>query len=41
MLGGMSEVVDSFIRNFDPKEVGRLQRNLIALYEDDIVKYGG
>lgn len=38
--GGMPEVVDSYIRNCDPKEVGRLQRNLIALYEDDIVKYG-
>ena len=25
----------------DPEEVGRLQRDLIALYEDDIVKYGG
>lgn len=39
--GGMPEVVDSYIRNCDPEEVGRLQRDLIALYEDDIVKYGG
>ncbi len=39
--GGMPEVVDSYIRNGDPKAVCKLQRDLTSLYEDDIVKYGG
>ena len=39
--GGMPEVVDSYVRNGDPQAVSRLQKGLIALYEDDIVKYGG
>lgn len=39
--GGMPEVVADYLANGDPESVRKMQRDLIALYEDDIVKYNG
>ncbi len=39
--GGMPEVVDNFLKKGDNQTVRKLQRDLLALYEDDIVKYNG
>ncbi len=38
-LGGMPEVIASYLKNGDPKRVLKLQHDLVTLYEDDIVKY--
>lgn len=38
-LGGMPEVVASYLKEGDPKRVQKLQHDLVTLYEDDIVKY--
>lgn len=38
-IGGMPEVVASYLDEGDPARVRKLQRDLVALYEDDIVKY--
>jgi len=40
-IGGMPEVVSSYLRLGDIRRVNKLQRDLLALYEDDIVKYNG
>ena len=39
--GGMPEVVANHLAKCDPQSTRKLQRDLIALYEDDIVKYNG
>ena len=39
--GGMPEVVADYLDNGDPASTRKLHRDLIALFEDDIVKYGG
>lgn len=39
--GGMPEVVSEYLRNGDPVQVEKLQRDLLVMYEDDIVKYNG
>ncbi|MBQ3287806.1 MAG: DUF4143 domain-containing protein [Kiritimatiellae bacterium] len=39
--GGMPEVVADYLTKRDPQSTRKLQRDLIALYEDDIVKYNG
>ena len=39
--GGMPEVVADFLSRGDPRSSRKLQRDLIALQEDDIVKYNG
>ena len=39
--GGMPEVVADYLENVDPASTRKLHRDLIALFEDDIVKYGG
>lgn len=39
--GGMPEVVADYLENRDPVSVRKLHRDLNALFEDDIVKYGG
>ena len=38
-IGGMPEVVASYLEKGDPRRVQKLQRDLVAIYEDDIVKY--
>ena len=38
-IGGMPEVVNSYLREGDPARVRKLQRDLVELYENDIVKY--
>lgn len=40
-VGGMPEVVSSYIEEGDPARVCQLQRDLVTLYENDIVKYNG
>lgn len=40
-IGGMPEVVSSYLRQGDIRRVNKLQRDLLSLYEDDIVKYNG
>ena len=39
--GGMPEVVSEYLENHDPQVARKQQRDLIALYEDDVVKYNG
>ena len=39
VIGGMPEVVDTFIRTKQMNTVLSLQRNIISSYEDDMVKY--
>ena len=39
--GGMPEAVADYLENRDPESVRTIHRDLIALFEDDIVKYGG
>ena len=39
--GGMPEVVSDWMRRGDPRSTRKLQRDLLALYEDDVVKYNG
>ena len=39
--GGMPEVVSNYLDRRDPQSVRKLLRDLVALYEDDIVKYNG
>lgn len=41
VIGGMPEVVSSYLTEGDPKRVKKLQSDLVALYENDIVKYNG
>ena len=38
-IGGMPEVVDSFVQNKDFAEVRRIQSTIIELYEDDFSKH--
>lgn len=40
-IGGMPEVVASHLKDGDPARVRKLQRDLVQLYENDIVKYNG
>ena len=40
-VGGMPEVVASYLKDEDPARVGKLQHDLVMLYENDIVKYNG
>ena len=40
-VGGMPEVVASHLSDGDPARVRKLQRDLVQLYENDIVKYNG
>ena len=40
-VGGMPEVVSSYLEEGDPARVCKLQHDLVALYENDIVKYNG
>ncbi len=39
--GGMPEVVADHLERGDPRSTRKLQRDLIALQEDDVVKYNG
>lgn len=39
--GGMPEAVADWLSRHDPRSCSKLQRDLTALYEDDIVKYNG
>lgn len=39
--GGMPEVVSEYLQHEDSQRVAKLQRDLITMYEDDIVKYNG
>lgn len=41
MVGGMPEVVSSYLKEGDPRRVRKLQSDLVTLYENDIVKYNG
>jgi len=38
-VGGMPEVVASYLKEGDPARVCKLQHDLVTLYENDIVKY--
>lgn len=38
-VGGMPEVVQSFVTDHDMAKVLRLQRDIVRAYEDDMVKY--
>jgi len=40
-VGGMPEVVASYLSEGDPARVCKLQHDLVTLYENDIVKYNG
>ena len=40
-VGGMPEVVSSYLEEGDPARVRKLQHDLVTLYENDIVKYNG
>ena len=40
-IGGMPEVVSSYLSENDPAYVRKLQLDLVSLYENDIVKYNG
>lgn len=40
-VGGMPEVVASYLEDGDPARVCKLQYDLVTLYENDIVKYNG
>ena len=40
-VGGMPEVVSSYLEEGDPARVCKLQHDLVTLYENDIVKYNG
>ncbi len=40
-VGGMPEVVSSYLEEGDPARVCKLQHDLLTLYENDIVKYNG
>ena len=40
-VGGMPECVASYIAEGDPQKVEKIQRDILQLYEDDIVKYNG
>ena len=39
--GGMPEAVADYLENSDPESVRKIHRDLLALFEDDIVKYAG
>lgn len=39
VIGGMPNVVDSFVENHQLQEAFELQRNIVRDYEDDMVKY--
>ena len=41
IVGGMPECVSEYLTNGDVAEVRKTQRDLLALYEDDIVKHNG
>ena len=40
-VGGMPECVASYLDEGNPQEVEKIQRDILQLYEDDIVKYNG
>jgi len=40
-VGGMPEAVASYLAEGDPRRVDKIQHDLVALYENDIVKYNG
>ena len=41
IIGGMPECVDSWIRYKDPAKVSQIQKELIAVYENDFSKHNG
>ena len=41
IVGGLPECVESYLREGDVGELERVQRNLVELYENDIVKHNG
>ncbi len=41
IIGGMPECVDSWIKYKDPQRISSIQRDLIALYENDFSKHNG
>ena len=40
-VGGMPECVATYLETGDPQKVEKIQRDILRLYEDDIVKYNG
>lgn len=40
-IGGMPECVASYLEDGDPRKVEKIQRDILQLYEDDIVRYNG
>lgn len=41
IAGGLPECVDAYLRNGDIEELETIQRNLLELYENDVVKHNG
>lgn len=41
IIGGMPECVASWVKHKDPSKVSQIQRELIAVYENDFSKHGG
>lgn len=41
IVGGLPECVDVYLRTGDIEKLEKVQRNLLELYEDDIVKHNG
>lgn len=41
IIGGMPECVSSWVRYRDPARIGRIQRELIEVYENDFSKHSG
>lgn len=41
IVGGMPQAVEKYINTKDFKEVDKIKRDIINLYKEDIVKYGG
>ena len=41
IIGGMPECVASWIRHKDPQKIARIQRELLAVYENDFSKHNG
>jgi predicted AAA+ superfamily ATPase len=41
IIGGMPECVQSWVNNANPEEITAIQREIIALYENDFTKHNG
>ena len=41
IIGGMPECVSSWIRHKDPQKITQIQKELIAIYENDFAKHSG